>query len=34
MKNSLRFMLPIITASLVVGCGDKIMKPSVVLHER
>jgi beta-glucosidase len=30
MKNSLRFMLPIITASLlVVGCGDKIMKPSL-----
>jgi beta-glucosidase len=30
MKNNLKFMLPIITASLfVVGCGDKIMKPSV-----
>jgi hypothetical protein len=29
-ENSLRFMLPIITASLlVVGCGDKIMKPSL-----
>jgi beta-glucosidase len=30
MKNNLKFMLPIITVSLlVVGCGDKIMKPSV-----
>jgi beta-glucosidase len=30
MKNNLKLMLPIITASLlVVGCGDKIMKPSV-----
>jgi beta-glucosidase len=30
MKNNLKFMLPIITATLlVVGCGDKIMKPSV-----
>lgn len=30
MKNNLRFILPIITASLLVaGCGDKIMKPSL-----
>ncbi|MEZ7499717.1 beta-glucosidase BglX [Flavobacterium sp. Arc3] len=30
MKNNLKLMLPFITVSLlVVGCGDKIMKPSV-----